>query len=323
MATYLTDSSDLTSVANAIRTKGGTSGSLAFPAGFVSAVQNIQTGITPTGTKSISITENGTTTEDVTNYASAEITVNVQGGGGYTIDDVCNRAYATQAIDFDLVIPTATRIPPFAFSRGTMKTVSAPNVAYFTQLITNASGNGSFVFESCGRLQSVSFPELVDAGSGGYTFSKCSALKNVHMPKTTFPTYMFDACTSLVNIALGYGRASRAETGTYMFFKCTSLAAVDLSNVSKINANLLRGSSANVLILRDTTLTALGSTGAFDVSAFASNGAGGTLYVPSALVSSYQSATNWSTILGYANNSIQAIEGSQYENYYADGTPIT
>lgn len=39
------------------------------------------TGTTPTGTKSITITENGTTTEDVTNYASAEITVNVQGGG--------------------------------------------------------------------------------------------------------------------------------------------------------------------------------------------------------------------------------------------------
>lgn len=36
--------SDLTSVANAIRTKGGTSASLAFPAGFVSAVQAIPTG---------------------------------------------------------------------------------------------------------------------------------------------------------------------------------------------------------------------------------------------------------------------------------------
>ena len=39
-------------------------------------------GITPTGTKQISITQNGTTTEDVTNYASAEIAVNVSGGGG-------------------------------------------------------------------------------------------------------------------------------------------------------------------------------------------------------------------------------------------------
>lgn len=34
-------------------------------------------GITPTGTKQISITQNGTTTEDVTSYASASINVNV------------------------------------------------------------------------------------------------------------------------------------------------------------------------------------------------------------------------------------------------------
>ena len=36
--------SDLTSIANAIRTKGGTSAQLAFPAGFVSAVNNIPSG---------------------------------------------------------------------------------------------------------------------------------------------------------------------------------------------------------------------------------------------------------------------------------------
>ena len=39
--------SNLTSVANAIRTKGGTSAQLAFPAGFVSAIGDISTGITP------------------------------------------------------------------------------------------------------------------------------------------------------------------------------------------------------------------------------------------------------------------------------------
>ena len=49
----------------------------------------------------------------------------------------------------------------------------------------------------------------------------------------------------------------------------------------------------------------------------------GKLYVPSSLISSYQAATNWSTILGYANNQILPIEGSMYETQYADGTPIT
>lgn len=44
---YLTRKSELTSVADAIRAKGGTSAQLVYPAGFVSAIQTIQTGITP------------------------------------------------------------------------------------------------------------------------------------------------------------------------------------------------------------------------------------------------------------------------------------
>lgn len=94
---------DLTSVANAIRTKGGTSSQMAFPAGFVSAVQAIPTGITPTGTKAISITQNGTTTEDVTQYADAEITVNVSGGGGglTLIDTITASAVNATKIDID------------------------------------------------------------------------------------------------------------------------------------------------------------------------------------------------------------------------------
>lgn len=44
MSNYLVDGSDLTSVADAIRTKGGTSGQLQFPGGFVDAVEAIETG---------------------------------------------------------------------------------------------------------------------------------------------------------------------------------------------------------------------------------------------------------------------------------------
>lgn len=44
MSNYIVDSVDLTNIANAIRTKGGTSAQLAFPAGFVSAVEAIETG---------------------------------------------------------------------------------------------------------------------------------------------------------------------------------------------------------------------------------------------------------------------------------------
>lgn len=44
MADYLTTDSELTSIANAIRAKGGTSATLAYPTEFVSAIQAIPTG---------------------------------------------------------------------------------------------------------------------------------------------------------------------------------------------------------------------------------------------------------------------------------------
>lgn len=48
MSNYLVSDTDMTSVANAIRTKGGTSAQLAFPAEFVSAIGDIPTGGTAT-----------------------------------------------------------------------------------------------------------------------------------------------------------------------------------------------------------------------------------------------------------------------------------
>ena len=45
MAEYLTNTTDLTKVASAIREKGGTSDPLVYPDGFVTAIQTIQTGI--------------------------------------------------------------------------------------------------------------------------------------------------------------------------------------------------------------------------------------------------------------------------------------
>lgn len=89
---YLVTDTELSGIADAIRAKGGASASISFPNGFTTAIAAIPTGITPTGTKQISITQNGTVTEDVANYANAEIAVNVSGGGGATtvsFDDNC------------------------------------------------------------------------------------------------------------------------------------------------------------------------------------------------------------------------------------------
>lgn len=141
--------------------------------------------------------------------------------------------------------------------------------------------------------------------SGGYCFGG-SGIKTVVLPaleKVTSASYFISGAGTT---KLDIGSSFSTET-------------------EGIRNNALNGgSSMNVLILRKTSgVVPLQNINAFNNTPFASGKAGGTLYVPNALISSYQSANNWSTILGYANNSIQKIEGSIYETAYADGTPIS
>ena len=98
---YQVDGDDLTSIANKIRTKGGTSALLSFPDGYEDAIDAIQTGITPTGTKTINVSANGTTTHDVTNYASAQVVANVPNSYSAADEDkvVQNGALVTQTSD--------------------------------------------------------------------------------------------------------------------------------------------------------------------------------------------------------------------------------
>ena len=100
-----------------------------------------------------------------------------------------------------------------------------------------------------------------------------------------------------------------------MCYGCSSLSELDFPKATAINGTYAFGdcSSLNTLILRANAVVSLSNKNTFYNTPFASGGTGGTLYVPQALISSYQSANNWSTILGYPNNSIQAIEGSIYE----------
>lgn len=77
MSKYLVDGTDMTSVANAIRTAGGTSSQLAFPTGFVSAIGDLSGG---GGASNLVVgTFTGTT-------AGSAMTINISyTGNGYPI----------------------------------------------------------------------------------------------------------------------------------------------------------------------------------------------------------------------------------------------
>lgn len=108
-----------------------------------------------------------------------------------------------------------------------------------------------------------------------------------------------------------------------MIQQIATLEKID-ANMPRIDMDSINSCTAlDTLILRGDSVPTLANISAFNNTCFASGKTGGTLYVPQSLMASYQSASNWSTILGYANNNIQKIEGSVYENAYADGTPIS
>ena len=148
----------------------------------------------------------------------------------------------------------------------------------------------------------VNFPSLTYMGQ--HAFQYASGPKIMVLPKiSSTANYPVSDMPDIETIDIGptWTQASFAGTGWYF------------SEDAKLTT----------LILRRSSVIGMPNINCFSGTPFASGGTGGTLYVPQSLVSSYQSASNWSTILGYAHNSIVAIEGSQYENYYADGTPIS
>ena len=76
MAEYLTNTTDLTAVADAIRVKGGTSAPLVYPDGFVTAIQSIDT---TGGLKPATVTITSSASGDTGNIHGMFIFTNSEG----------------------------------------------------------------------------------------------------------------------------------------------------------------------------------------------------------------------------------------------------
>lgn len=198
-------------------------------------------------------------------------------------------------------------------------TVDLPNLTTF--------GGSGYQFQNCSKLKNVNLPKLTGNTSGGYQFTNCTALEHIFLPKASLQAgNCFRGCTSLKTAVFPHIGISATSMGQNDFYGCSNLEGVDIKTNKVNNQSFYNCTKMNVLILRNTSMATLNNVNAFTGSPFASGKAGGTIYVPSSLIATYQANTNWATILGYgsgAQNSIQAIEGSTYETKYFDGTSIT
>ena len=124
---------------------------------------------------------------------------------------------------------------------------------------------------------------------------------------TTIGDNAFSQCTSLKS-----ANSPTVKTITSgAFYGCTTLGTVDLSSIEEIGPSAFYNCSKLVafIIRKTNSLCVLGNNNAFQKSPIGRGSYGvssltGYIYVPSALMESYQAATNWSK---YAS-SFRAIE---------------
>ena len=159
MSNYLVTDTELTSIANAIRTKGGTSGTLAFPSDFVEAIGDIPSG------------GGGISWDDIATLAapSGDIVLTVNSVGNYAF------AYMNPSYNWTVRGDSVTNMGQNAFRSCTnLKSAKFPS-------LTSCHSTG-YVFNGSAQL------ELVDFGASNIpnnVFNGCSSLTTLILRKST------------------------------------------------------------------------------------------------------------------------------------------
>ena len=226
------------------------------------------------------ITENGTYTADPGYTGLGTVTVNVEseaGGGEWTSDGLADQSQPTGTINL-----TIKKVGNYAFyGCKNIEVVNAPN-------LTDVN---AYSFNGCTGLHTLNAPLLYYVAQNGLD---STLIETLEMPNAVAEPFGYSGLNNMKALK----RVDIGQTGARIqgmaFNKCAALSTLILRNpsgVSLINAN------------------------AFNNTPFASGGAGGTIYIPKALLDSgwYTTATNWSVVNGYGTITWKAIEGSEYE----------
>ena len=211
MAEYLTNTTDLTKVASAIREKGGTSDSLVYPDGFVTAIQAIQTGtelqiivsvtsgatVTATkgskvvsgtsvnGTCTLTVPEAGTWSVKATRNGQTSDTVSVSVKDSYSLtlnflsDNFANNSWAS------IIAACHSGSVPSTWVVGNSKTMTINGTSYQVDIIGKnhdtytAGGKAPLTFQLHDCYADTKAMNGSSTNSGGW---KNSAMRTTHLP---------------------------------------------------------------------------------------------------------------------------------------------
>lgn len=173
---YLTNSTDLINIANAIRAKGGTSASLAYPSGFVSAINAIPT-------------SSGGSNQTLIDLISREI-VSIE--DSYVTKVGTNAFWGCQSLT-TVSFPNCNEIHNSAFQNCT--NLYSINASKCNQIREGA-------FSACSHLTSAYFP--VCSTVYGSAFIECSNLSTIYLPECSifYGGNIFAQCRKLLSVYL-------------------------------------------------------------------------------------------------------------------------
>ena len=135
------------------------------------------------------------------------------------------------------------------------------------------------------NLTAVNLPVATNIGT--YAFYGCTKLTTLNTPSViTLGTYAFYGCSNLAEVNFPMA----ATVPSTCFYQCTSLAKADFGMAKSIASNAFAYcSKLKTLILRYTSAVVTIATNSF--SGFTFNG---YVYVPKALLESYEADSTWS-----------------------------
>lgn len=219
------------SIKEAIENKGVTVGDGTIDT-YAAKINDIETGITPSGT--ITITSNGS--YDVTDKATALVSVSSSS------DD-----YFTMSLTGSGEKPIASLLiksPVFDLSSCTSISKlyqGCKNLTTIPMLDTSNITNMSYLFSECSKLQNIPLLNMNNVTDASYMFYWCGELKEIPMlntSKCTNMNNMFSFCSSLTEIP-ELNTSSCTDMG-YMFNHCDNVKTIPVLDASKvINVNYI------------------------------------------------------------------------------------
>ena len=213
------------------------------------------------------------------------------GGGGTPTDEDLIPENIKKGVDIFGVVGTY---------EGEKNQVDEMLTGTITAIDSGATSVFGYACRGMSKIKTVNLPNATSLGT--YAFAYCSAINSVNAPKTTsIGSYCFYNNVNITNVKFPLVTSMSQNA----FYSCSSLEKADFPKLTKINqATFAYCDELTALILRksDAICTLATATNAFQGSAIADGT--GFVYVPSALIETYKTATNWSN---YASQ-FRAIE---------------